>query len=58
MLGDVKVRVHTFRFIAPADRRASQDARSVHDVPPGQNAPAWATDGPATLADVSPWRVQ
>jgi predicted CXXCH cytochrome family protein len=56
MLGDVKVRSHTFRFIAPAaaERLKMPDPCTTCHT---DKTPAWATEVLRTWPDVSPWRV-
>jgi predicted CXXCH cytochrome family protein len=57
MLGDVMVRSHTFRFIAPATAarlKMPDSCTSCHT----DKTPAWATEVLRSWPDVSPWRVQ
>jgi predicted CXXCH cytochrome family protein len=57
MLGDVMVRSHTFRFIAPATAarlKMPDPCTTCHT----EKTPAWATEVLRTWPEVSPWRVQ
>jgi predicted CXXCH cytochrome family protein len=55
-IGDVNVRAHTFRFIAPA----ATERQGIPNPCTGCHAdrtPAWATDALRSWSNVSPWRL-